>query len=227
MQDVHQFSSLLAFWAGNSPVTGEFPSQRPVTRNFDVFFDLHLNKRLSKQSSHRWFEMPSHPLWCHCNDILIFQGGSASNDPLPSTTALFLDRLIGGKFWTLWMFNLVVMNSFWETWNFPIISSNLGGTASWNPSSWKTRTCLYRQYHGCWCPSDARSLGISSHGIDLDIQEYFSFSTKVNEWFDCYLQVINMVKVSHFEGRIPSGDHTHIRQSSDPVGEWYSRQTWE
>ena len=28
--------------------SGEFPSQRPVTRNFDVFFDLRLNKRLSK-----------------------------------------------------------------------------------------------------------------------------------------------------------------------------------
>ena len=35
---------------GNSTVTGEFPSQRPVTRSFDVFFDLHLNKRLCKQS---------------------------------------------------------------------------------------------------------------------------------------------------------------------------------
>ena len=32
------FSALLAFCAGNSPVTGEFPSQRPVTRSFDVFF---------------------------------------------------------------------------------------------------------------------------------------------------------------------------------------------
>ena len=28
----------------------EFPAQRPVTQSFDVFFDLHLNKRLSKQS---------------------------------------------------------------------------------------------------------------------------------------------------------------------------------
>ena len=31
--------------------TGEFPSQRPVTRSFGVFFDLRLNKRLSKQSN--------------------------------------------------------------------------------------------------------------------------------------------------------------------------------
>ena len=42
------FSALLAFCAGNSPVTGEFPAQRPVTRSFDVFFELRLNKRLSK-----------------------------------------------------------------------------------------------------------------------------------------------------------------------------------
>ena len=35
------FSALLAFCAGNSPVTGEFPAQRPVKRSFDVFFDLH------------------------------------------------------------------------------------------------------------------------------------------------------------------------------------------
>ena len=42
------FSALLAFCAGNSPVTGEFPTQRPVTRSFDICLDLHLNKRLSK-----------------------------------------------------------------------------------------------------------------------------------------------------------------------------------
>ena len=40
------FSALLAICAGNSPVSGEFPTQRPVTRSFDVFFDLRLNKRL-------------------------------------------------------------------------------------------------------------------------------------------------------------------------------------
>ena len=41
------FSALLAICAGNSPVPGEFPAPRPVTRSFDVFFDLCLNKRLS------------------------------------------------------------------------------------------------------------------------------------------------------------------------------------
>ena len=37
------FSALLALCAGNSRVTGEFPSQRTVTWSFDVFFNLHLN----------------------------------------------------------------------------------------------------------------------------------------------------------------------------------------
>ena len=35
---------------------GEFPTQRPVTRSFDVFFHLRLNKRLSKQPWGWWFE---------------------------------------------------------------------------------------------------------------------------------------------------------------------------
>ena len=49
--------------------TGHFPSQTPVTRSFDVFFDLPLKKRLSKQSICRWFQMPSYPLCRHCNVI--------------------------------------------------------------------------------------------------------------------------------------------------------------
>ena len=49
------FSALLAFCVGNSPATGEFPSQRPVTRGFDVFSDLRLNKRLCKHSGRRRF----------------------------------------------------------------------------------------------------------------------------------------------------------------------------
>ena len=59
------FSALLAICAGNSPVPGEFPAQRPVMRGFDVFFDLHPNKRLSKQLWGWWFETPSCPLWRH------------------------------------------------------------------------------------------------------------------------------------------------------------------
>ena len=53
------FSALLDLCAGNSPVTGEFPSQRPLTWSFGVIFVLRLNKRLSKQSRRRCFETPS------------------------------------------------------------------------------------------------------------------------------------------------------------------------
>ena len=67
-------STLLVIYAGNLPVTGEFPAQRPVTRSFHVFFDLRLNKRLSKQSSGWWFETPSCPLWRQCNEMgLVFK----------------------------------------------------------------------------------------------------------------------------------------------------------
>ena len=56
---------------GNSPVTGEFPTRRPVTRSFGAFFDLRLNKRLSKQSWGWWFETPSCALWRHFNDAIL------------------------------------------------------------------------------------------------------------------------------------------------------------
>ena len=59
------FSALLAFCAWNSPVTGEFSAQRPVTRSFDVFCDLGLNKPLGKLSWVWQFETPSRSLWRH------------------------------------------------------------------------------------------------------------------------------------------------------------------
>ena len=71
--DVIKWKHFPRYWPfceGNSLVTGEFPSQRPVTRSFDVFFDLCLNKRLSKQSRGWRFETPSRSLWRHCNVIL-------------------------------------------------------------------------------------------------------------------------------------------------------------
>ena len=61
------FSALLALCVENSSVTGEFPAQRPVTGSFGVFFDLCLNKPLSKQSWGWWLEMPSRSSWRHCN----------------------------------------------------------------------------------------------------------------------------------------------------------------
>ena len=61
------FSALLALCGGNSPVTGGFPPQRPVTQSFDIFIDLRLKKWLSTQSRRWWFETPTCSLWRHCN----------------------------------------------------------------------------------------------------------------------------------------------------------------
>ena len=63
------FSALLAICAGNPPVHGELSAQRPVTRSFDVCFDLRLNKRFSKQSWGCWLETLPYPLWRHSSEI--------------------------------------------------------------------------------------------------------------------------------------------------------------
>ena len=59
-QQMVTFSVLLALCDGNRLTTA---SQGPVTRSFDVFFDLCLNK----QSKRRWHETPLHSLQRHCN----------------------------------------------------------------------------------------------------------------------------------------------------------------
>ena len=61
-----KISTVLAICAGNSPVAGEFPAQRPVMQSFGVSF---LCLKLSEQSWGWWFETPSRPLWRHCNVI--------------------------------------------------------------------------------------------------------------------------------------------------------------
>ena len=69
------FSTLLALCEGNSPVTGEIPSQRTVTRSFDIFFDLRLNKRLRKTT-----ETPV--IWRHCahyDVTVMFESSSWEN----------------------------------------------------------------------------------------------------------------------------------------------------
>ena len=84
------FSALLAICAGNSPVPGEFPTQRPVTRSFDVYFDLRPNKRLSKQSWGWWFETLSCSLCRHRNDPTLYW----IKDYLSALT-----RSYGGRLW--------------------------------------------------------------------------------------------------------------------------------
>ena len=69
---------------------GEIPAQRPVTRGFDVFFDLRLNKRLSKQPWGWWSEMPSWSLWRQCNWIpSIYKTASFQKEAMRTQVALW------------------------------------------------------------------------------------------------------------------------------------------
>ena len=104
------FSALLALCAGNSPFTGEFPAQRPVTRSFDVFFDLRLNKWLSKQWWGWWFETPLCPLWHHCNAVTC---------PVEVTT---MEMIVNTVFWykrhndihfIMWIVSNIISNVTW------------------------------------------------------------------------------------------------------------------
>ena len=79
----HQMETLsasLALCARNSPVTGEFPSQKPVTRSFDAFFDLRLDKRLGEQLWGWWFETPSRTLWLRTRSRPVVPSRAASNN---------------------------------------------------------------------------------------------------------------------------------------------------
>ena len=74
---------------------GEFTG--PVTRSFDVFFDLCPNRRLSKQSWGWWFETPSCPLWRHRNKLeMLPEHDWIVCHPLTAATLLF--GLYGAKF---------------------------------------------------------------------------------------------------------------------------------
>ena len=90
------FSALLSLCEGNPSVTDRFPSQRPVTGSFDVFFDLRLNNRLSKQSGRLWFETPSRSLWRHCNRIVTYKNLTDSESQLYLLLVLFDAHIVCG-----------------------------------------------------------------------------------------------------------------------------------
>ena len=78
---------------------GEFPTQRPVTRSFDVFFGLHPNKRLSKQWWGWWFETLSRVLWRHRNVAV-------SNQPVLPIDTWSRCRYAS---WDLWIITITLL----------------------------------------------------------------------------------------------------------------------
>ena len=121
--DVIKWKYFPRYWPFERGIPGEFPSQRPVARSFDVFFDLYPNKRLSKQSWGWWFETPPCSLWRHCNDGSICgpfphmkrfvrdSGNSISCDALLSVSGFWPDSSIYG--------NDIVLTLRYIKWDYP------------------------------------------------------------------------------------------------------------
>ena len=69
------FSALLALCAGNLPVSGEIPAQRPVTRSFDVVVDMRLIKPLSNTRKAGDFRR-----YCAHYDVIVMVPGHAMDN---------------------------------------------------------------------------------------------------------------------------------------------------
>ena len=127
------FSALLVLCEGNSLVTGEFLSQRLMTRIFGVFFNLCLNKRLSKPSRRRWFDTPSRSLWRQCNEASMWPYGTTRcrmvpfshvlRDPFKSIISIIFCAIYEAYQFILWWL--------WESVYF-ILLSPLFTARSWN-----------------------------------------------------------------------------------------------
>ena len=137
-----------------SQVTGEFPSQRPVTRSFDVFFDFDLrpNKRLSKQSRGWSFETPSRSLWRHCSAIPV-------DDMVPyvarsSTAAMVLtiiDCIISRRMHNSHIWQSLSLRD-WR-WKAAVTLGWMGATFS-GSSSWPPRSLCREFQSGRWSTLD-------------------------------------------------------------------------
>ena len=146
---VKTFSALLALCEGNrrSPLDPPPPpqTQRPNTRNFDVFFDLCLNKWLSKQSSRRWFEMPSRPLWRHSN-VYPWRVRIIKLECLPWDKLLYVPWSDPSSLWPK---------------DVPVVHIGMSLALLWHSrvewdsqARWIAAICYHRinQFHKCGCP---------------------------------------------------------------------------
>ena len=66
-------------------------SSEQVMLSFDVFFDLRLNKQLSRQSRRWWFGTPLWSLWRHCN-------GNATSYDVTGSVCVRYDSIL--LYWT-------------------------------------------------------------------------------------------------------------------------------
>ena len=120
------FSSLLALCEGNSPATGKFPSQRPVTRSFGVFFDLRLNKRFCKQSRRRWFETPPRSLLRHCNVSIVLLTLKIRSEERGTSKITALPTSYWGKLYFIYSSHI-------QSWHITMASYGCDGVSNHQP----------------------------------------------------------------------------------------------
>ena len=82
-------------------------AQRPVTQSFDVFFDLYIDRHLSKQWRRWWFKMPSRSLWRHWNSEVICKWHESTNNCKYNQNFNYDSKLIWLKWLTCIKFILV------------------------------------------------------------------------------------------------------------------------
>ena len=126
------FSALLALCAVNSPVTGEFPSQRPVMCYFVLVFSLiwAWTKGLSKQSRRQWFQTPPRSSWRHCNVIIVDPPGSQYNVILPISVHWYIG------FPSAWSLNTWILMTLLVE-GLSMVVYNQWDNRAWGPSHWR------------------------------------------------------------------------------------------
>ena len=175
------FCALLAICAGNSPATGEFPAQRPVTRSFDYFFDLRLNKRLSKQAWGWWLATPSGPLWRHCNGMSFLTH---------SIISMFIIGTSGAKNLFCFIFLISFLPVQWE--GVFILSTVLNNNFARNQYSWVAwNLVLSHCYMMTWWHGRSHFMMTSSNGnifrvagpLCGEFTGHRVWLKKINHWF--------------------------------------------
>ena len=136
---------------GHLPVNGEFPAQMPVTRSFDCFFDLRLNKRLSKQWWGWWFETPSRPLRRNCNERAATQNNGPGVRVTPSRffrlviLSVICFRIISKSWPLIWYYVHICQVSL------QLSCSNICHILTW-----------FREYNRYICTGESRNKSFSS-----------------------------------------------------------------
>ena len=136
--------SVTGFCAGNSPVTSEFPTQRPVTRSFDIFFDLPLNKRSSKQAGdlrrHRAHNdvVVMTRLWPGTTLVQVITNHMLGDKPLPEYWLIFIWSHGNTLQWNLnGDFKHSIQNAFGNMamWNYSYLTLTTNDSAVFNESN--------------------------------------------------------------------------------------------